>query len=443
MTESNETKMTDDVKGGASPDNAPYGSPKKNEPETDASKPENNVVEKVDDSSLKNETDITDTQVKPERQTRESNKPEKPKAQQKKRSWATPILAFFFLLLMLSVAGLAYYGNTLLLEQKQTIAALENRVVDQLSAAKQGINSVDKKQVQNAANLQEKIAETRQQLSDMNQRVFAQGKRIRAMSDTSREDWLLAEAEYLLKLANQRVLIERNAGGAEALLEEADNILRDMADPDLHPLRRALAKDLAALRLMDKVDVEGIYLTMVALAEQVDSLPLQLVEQEAVTQEPLANLAIEEEKPLSMTAKLSASWDGFKRSIANSYRVIPKDQKPKRILPPDATLYVQQNLRMILERAQLALLREQQQIYVQSLTQAQGWIDRHYNVNLPVVQFQEQLESLKQTTIVLTFPDISYSLELLHEYIENLHKLEGVSGSSKSVKAPNSADEGQ
>ena len=39
------------------------------------------------------------------------------------------------------------------------------------------------------------------------QRLDSHNKRLLSLSSTSREDWLLAEAEYLLRLANQRLLM--------------------------------------------------------------------------------------------------------------------------------------------------------------------------------------------------------------------------------------------
>lgn len=434
MTEFDENKKPEDLEAKAGESETPVGNNDTAISETeDSSAKKPNTLDVAKEDSRSN---LDDTTEKPKV---EKSRPETHKIAKKRRAWGTLVLGFIVILLCISIIGISYYGYTLLEKQKQTIATLAGTLNGESSTTRKTIDAIDKKHIQSTSKLQEKVESTQSQLVDINQRVSAQGKRLRAMSDTSREDWLLAEAEYLLKLANQRVRIERNAGGAEALLEEADGILRDLDDPDLHPLRRAVARDLASLRLMNKVDVEGIYLTLVALAEQVDALPMQLIEN-IEKQEPLADVGLEEEAELSVRTKLSASWQRFKNSISESYRVIPKDQKPKRILPPDATLYVQQNLRMILERAQLALLREQQNIYQQSLTQAQAWINTYYNVTLPVVRFREELSSLKEKKIALEFPDISHSLELLHEHIENIHKLKGVNVSSaKVIESKNSS----
>ena len=59
------------------------------------------------------------------------------------------------------------------------------------------------------ARLEALVNDQRSALSQVDQRINAQQQRLINLSTTSREDWLLAEAEYLLRLANQRVLIER------------------------------------------------------------------------------------------------------------------------------------------------------------------------------------------------------------------------------------------
>src|SRR5690606_21247593 len=115
------------------------------------------------------------------------------------------------------------------------------------------------------------------------QRIEAQHKRLQGLSSTSREDWLLAEAEYLLRLANQRVLIEHSPSSADGLLTQADEILKNLDDPDLFSLRQAIAKDLASLRLIKEVDHEGLYFSIKALTEQIELLSLHPTRQELMS----------------------------------------------------------------------------------------------------------------------------------------------------------------
>src|SRR5690606_37845313 len=108
--------------------------------------------------------------------------------------------------------------------------------VDELDALRAQIDSMQSRQDEVLENTQSRLAEVQLQLSH-------QAQRLRALSETTREDWLLAEAEYLLRLASQRILTERQTSNAITLMETADGILRDLDDSDLFAVRKALAAD--------------------------------------------------------------------------------------------------------------------------------------------------------------------------------------------------------
>ena len=59
---------------------------------------------------------------------------------------------------------------------------------------------------------------------------------------------MFSEVEYLLRLANQRLQLERDVEGAAALLRTADARLEEANNPALVPVRRAIAEELAALK---------------------------------------------------------------------------------------------------------------------------------------------------------------------------------------------------
>ena len=272
------------------------------------------------------------------------------------------------------------------------------------------------------------MASQKAQLRQLEQGAKAFNRRLLAMSTTSRDDWQLAEAEYLLKLANQRVLIERKPDTAIGLLEEADAILRDLANFDLLPLRKAIKDDLLALKLSEKVDREGIYLELSTLAERVESLPLVPQHYQASIEETM-----DDGKPAGKEKSIMSS---FIESFSNYVRVIDHSDKPEAILPPDETAYLHMNLRFMLERAQIALLREQQAIYEKNLSQAIFWIKSYFSTSPKAKAYERSLVALKEKNISINLPDISHSLELLHDYIDTLHQL-GETGQS-SEDAPTS-----
>ena len=126
------------------------------------------------------------------------------------------------------------------------------------------------------------------QLQNIELRVNAQGKRLVELGSTTRSDWLLAEAEYLARLAQQRLQTERRVKSPLALLQSVDAILTQIDDPNLLQARSAVAADITSLRLTPDVDREGIYLELQALANSVEKLLLnELAKPQEPVQQPL------------------------------------------------------------------------------------------------------------------------------------------------------------
>ncbi len=335
-----------------------------------------------------------------------------------------PLMVLFICVLGVA-AGVVYVtlqGQQLISQQEKHISQLQTEIAQQSASYQKDINAQTGKLRKEIQRVQKNTDSFKQDLAAAQQRLMAQGKRLRAMSDTSREDWLLAEAEYLLKLANQRVRIERSPQGADALISEADAILRDLDQPELHTIRREIAEDLAALRLMKKVDVEGIYLQLVALSQNVEKLPHRQPPQKKLQPNYEQFDHLEER---SVTQKLSNSWSRLVAELGSHVKISKHDVEIKPVLAEQDAFYLQQNLRLILERAQLALLREQQDIYTQSVNQAQEWIQTYYPESSESMAFIAQLSGLSERTVAQNLPDISDSLNALHEYIEVLHDLQG------------------
>jgi len=213
---------------------------------------------------------------------------------EKSRSW----LLWIAIVLWVAVIGAGVYGGIFLkawyaqvnqaldtqskasADAKQSFLRIETDLTEygqsdqQVRKQMQSVEGVAQSlsaKAQNIAQAQNK------RLDQMSLRLDGQQKRINSMSTTNREDWLLAEAEYLLRLANQRVLLERSPQNAIALLESADEIVKEVAaglgDAELFGIREALGRELTQLRLIDTADKEGVYLQLSALANAVESLP--------------------------------------------------------------------------------------------------------------------------------------------------------------------------
>ncbi len=321
------------------------------------------------------------------------------------------------------IAAGGYYGWLWFQQQSRQQQGLVAQLQEQLAAQDQELRQL-RDEIQNRVHSEAvEVTNIKQQLNAVEQRLDSHNKRLLSLSSADREDWRLAEAEYLLQMANQRLVVERDARNAEALLSAADKILRDLDDINLFPVRESVNRDLTALKLAVKLDREGIFLRLSALSGQIESLPL-------VPPQVSGDVGIEPQAPVqqptSWSEVMKESFFNALKKLSGYIRVRHHDQTLQPLLPPNSEAYLRQNFRFMLERAQLALLREQTVIYRQSLQQARDWLQRYYPLAEQKSQIDAELADLQQQAVVQTLPDISNSLEQLQAYIEKLHKLESV-----------------
>ncbi|WP_308364239.1 MULTISPECIES: uroporphyrinogen-III C-methyltransferase [unclassified Microbulbifer] len=263
------------------------------------------------------------------------------------------------------------------------------------------------------------IRQLQQQLAELQRSVTAQGNRLGELGNIGRQDWQLAEADYLLRLANQRLLMERDSRAALGLVEEADEILRDVNLPDLYGVRQQLASDLTALKLVENIDREGLYLRLRALEEQlmqVDIRPeFDLAKQDAAEEET-PSPAGGEKLPV-----WERSWQNFTQFMRNSYRIRDADIDPV-LLSPQSEARFRQNLRLNMEQAELALLREDDTVYKDSLARARQLLLEYGTDNHRRQVLARELQELAQQPVTVELPSLSASQSALHNYIERLHK---------------------
>ena len=330
-------------------------------------------------------------------------------------------LLWFFVFITLLISGTAGYGVYLLSQQTDQAAISQGDLLEQSQTAiidmrgdlselerslegESAQRAADKEQASNSVELLKKS-------------LAKQSRHIKELSASNRDQWLLAEVEYLLRLANQRILMSSDSAGALTMLDSADRILHGIDDVALHTVRKSIADDLASLRGVDVVDVDGIYLNLAALAEQVETLELYEIpefdlsasESEVATQQN----GVEQ----SVTEKLSLALDAASAALQKVFIIRRGNEQVEAMLAPQDELYLRQNLRLMLEQAQLALLSGQPAVYQKSLEKAQRWIAQYFLMENKSTQAALQgLNDLAALNIDPALPDISASFRALKKY---------------------------
>jgi uroporphyrin-3 C-methyltransferase len=235
---------------------------------------------------------------------------------------------------------------------------------------------------------------------------------LQGVSAGVRDTWMLAEAEYYMQIANAQLQLAGNPESAALALGFADERIRQLANPALSDVRRALTGELQALESMEKPDLQGITLSLASLADRVESLPLN--ENVDTPREALAPLDPE----LRGFARAVAS---MKRAFSDVVSVRRTDEALTPLLSPDAAYFLRANLALKLQAARLALLKGEQGVFEQCLDDAAAWLGEYYDADSRAVAsaletIAELKAGLKDGGVSVSPPDISESLRLLRQY---------------------------
>lgn len=328
-------------------------------------------------------------------------------------------IAWLALLLVIALAG----GLAWLVRESQSreIALAERVAQVEIASGKKETNLEaasarwEQELSTSMGNLKTALSDDSSQLS---QRVAAveaqlveQRKELARFSASDRDSWLLAEVEYLLRLANQRLIMAGDTVATQALLGSADSVLRELDDARVHKVRAAVAADLAVVRAVPKVDVEGIYLRLSALIEQAGKL--------VIFQLPAREAQAPQDAAANWQGRLRQGYQAALAKLSDYLIIRRRDVPMQALMDPQWEGLVRQNLRMLLEQAQVALLSKNQTLYADSLGRAQHWVDQFMESDEVAARaIDAELLKLAGLTIAVPLPDISRSLQAMDDAIE-------------------------
>ena len=222
---------------------------------------------------------------------------------------------------------------------------------------------------------------------------------VREAAGRKRRGWLAAEAEYLVRIANHRLILQRDVTGATKALEAADATLAQTGDPAFIDVRKVLARDIQALKAVPKLDAVGLALRLESLRDAVDTLPLAApalsLDQVAERQTPTHAAQVEDWREL-----LGAIWADIKSLVV----IREREQGDMPLLAPEQRYFLSENLRLQFEQARLALLREDAALYQARLSSAESWIRSYFDVS--AASTQASLNTLADLAAVDVHPHL-------------------------------------
>lgn len=322
-------------------------------------------------------------------------------------------------LLVLVLAGLIGAGAWLVAQyQRQLIADLEEqqrlsqRLAGDLATLRRDAAVLDTRQADFATASQRNSAG----LADLARRIDEHDQVVGQLKEEitgGHQRFQLAAVEQLLLLANDRVLLARDAQSALVALEAADQRLAGLADPRLFNVREALARERAALAAVPRPDLTAATLTLANLIERVPRLPLAARVPERYQSPPV------EQGP----APASGWWEQTKASVLRALKgtfAVRRNRGPvPQLLATDQETLVYQVLMLKLEGARVALLRGDNVAFRDLAESAQRWIGEWFRKDDPgVLAAQAELERLQPLDLAPPLPDISRGLVLLRAQLQ-------------------------
>ncbi|MFB2865138.1 uroporphyrinogen-III C-methyltransferase [Aeromonas sp. MdU4] len=325
----------------------------------------------------------------------------------KSRSGA--VLGGVAILLALGLTGGLYlHGHKNAVAQQAELAQLKQQLASAMSKIDQS-SSKDAEQLAALGQTQQRLQGEMQGLQN----------RVLDLNDKRPNDWMLAESEYLVRMAGRKLWLEHDLVSAITLLGNADERIAALNDPSLMPIRKAMAEDITKLKGMPRIDREGLTLKLAALSDQIELLPLSTVSMPEAKTEPDQAVTA---NPDEWESNLKKNWVKFTENFITIRR---RDGAVEALLSPQQEIFLRENLKTKLLQAQLAVYREQQALYEDSIDKAQRWLTQYFDTDNSATHYmQGELDKLKGEQIQISYPEQFKTQAMLEQVLtERLQRI--------------------
>ena len=355
---------------------------------------------------------------------------------------------WFGLIILLMIAALSGIGYTFLaqLRDKQeglggeVKGAVSQQISDyqaQLAAIQSQLATVQTDVSKKESHFNNTVNDFSQlhneKLDTVRKELLEEIQKLQRQLGKTRGDWLLADAEYLLSVANQRLLLMGDVNTTHEALEAADQRLRESGDAAAYKVREQLAKDISAISALNSADIVGIYATLQTLESQTHSLVLLLPYAGKEVESPVAEIAPPKPK--------KDSADGLLGQLESMVTIRHVQQHVNEILTPEQAQFIREQLGIKLEMVKIALVQQNDVLYQASLNDAQKWLTQNFVKEKEMERFSAALTKLTDVKIRSEFPDISLSLKMLRDITKLRVETDKALSGTSSIKSSKNSDE--
>jgi len=396
---------------------------------SDKKKPEDKV--NVDNNSPASTHDMNSTQSAKKNQS-SNERIQQAQKSTSSQSKLSKTAVFALLIALLAVAGIV----SLYLKNQQQLTDFKVELTSQAQQNKHSQQSEIKQTLSQQQNkYDQQLTEAIEQIERDNQVKIEQlTATIKRLDQQQPADWLLHEAEYLIRTASRSIWLNQDPNAAIDLLKAADNKIKGLKDPQYLPIRQLIRQDIASLKLMPTIELEETVLSLMALGKQVEKLQLAYVNKEAEVVEDI----VLSEDIADWRANLKITWQDF---IDNYFTLRPINATVKPLLSPEYQQNLRENLSLKIQLAIWATTEQNNRIYQQTLNDIQTWINEYFDMQQSENQsFVQDITLLKTALISFDYPTQLLSLNAVRQLLTS-KPLEALSEEKSIVKEANNVEE--
>ena len=249
------------------------------------------------------------------------------------------------------------------------------------------------------------------EITNLQQQLIALQQQQSLANNEANLEWKILEAEYLLGIASQKLQLQDDVTSAIALLEKADAALLASGSNSVFEARQAIADDLLSLREIAPVDSSGIYLRVDALIDQVSSLDLL-----ASMRESFQNGQRSESQPVAAEVDSGGAINSTLEFLSSIFVWREWDNVPVAMIAPGQDTLIKQNLQLVLEQVQLALLLRDAELYRHNIQNGIDGLSRYTAQDSTITQsLLSSLSELLEIDIDPPLPTLERALNAVNQ----------------------------
>lgn len=216
--------------------------------------------------------------------------------------------------------------------------------------------------------------------------------------------FIVADARTLIAQAQHHLQFGGDTGPVIAALETASQHLQETGDVSLFEARKTIDSITNALKKHGPIDVTNLALTLSALEQGINQLPIADSKGEHTNNGGHKTNS-------GFSGLLSKIWEDIKGLISIRRQ---NDASDIALLPPERRFFLQQNLRLQIATARLALLQRNDNVFHDAINTSHKWVTTYYDLNATETKaFIGTLSRLNSIDLTLPETDFKRALDLL------------------------------